>query len=47
VPHCQRQGRADAAGLRREIAEMISDDGIAMAQRDVRTWISARKDVCA
>ena len=38
------QGRADAAGLRREIAEMISDDEIAMAQRDARAWINARPE---
>jgi hypothetical protein len=41
------KGRPDAAHLRREIAEMMSDDEIALAQRDARAWISARSDVCA
>ena len=41
------KGRADAARLRREIAEIMSDDEIALAQRDARAWMSARPDVCA
>ena len=41
------KGRADAARLRREIAEMMSDEDIALAQRDARAWMNARPDVCA
>lgn len=35
------KGRADAISLRREVAEQMSDDEIAMAQREARAWISA------
>ncbi len=41
------KGRADAARLRREIAEMMSEDEIALAQREARAWINARQHVCA
>ena len=41
------KGRADAACLRREIADMMSDEEIALAQRDARAWLNARPDVCA
>jgi uncharacterized protein len=41
------KGRADAVRLRREIAETMSEDEIALAQRDARAWMSARNDVCA
>jgi hypothetical protein len=41
------KGRADAACLRREIADMMSEEEIALAQRDARAWMSARPDVCA
>ena len=34
------KGRVDAIPLRREIAEQMSEDQIAMAQREARTWIS-------
>ena len=36
------KGRADAISLRREVAELMSDIEIAIAQREARTWISAR-----
>ena len=35
------KGRVDAIALRREVAEMMSDVEIAMAQREARTWMSA------
>ncbi|MBN9039782.1 MAG: hypothetical protein BGP05_22265 [Rhizobiales bacterium 62-47] len=35
------KGRVDAISLRREVAEMMSDVEIAMAQREARAWISA------
>jgi len=41
------KGRADAALLRREIADMMSDEEIALAQREARAWLNARPDVCA
>lgn len=41
------KGRADAIGLRREIAGMMSEEEIALAQRDARAWLTARPDVRA
>ena len=41
------KGRVDAILLRREIADMMSDEEIALAQRDARAWMNARPDVCA
>jgi hypothetical protein len=41
------KGRLDATCLRREIADMMSDEEIALAQRDARAWLNARADVCA
>ena len=35
------KGRSDAISLRREVAELMSDVEIAMAQREARAWISA------
>lgn len=35
------RGRTDAAALRREIAELMSDAEIAMAQREARAWMAA------
>ena len=35
------KGRSDANRLRREIAEMMSEVEIAMAQRDARAWMTA------
>jgi TPR repeat protein len=35
------KGRADAIALRREVAAQMSDEEIARAQREARTWISA------
>jgi hypothetical protein len=35
------KGRIDAIQLRREVAEMMSEVEIAMAQREARAWISA------
>ena len=35
------KGRADAIPLRREVAALMSDIEIAMAQREARAWISA------
>jgi TPR repeat protein len=35
------KGRADANRLRREIAEMMSEVEIAMAQREARAWMTA------
>jgi uncharacterized protein len=34
------KGRVEAIALRREVAEMMSDVEIAMAQREARTWIT-------
>jgi TPR repeat protein len=34
------KGRADAIQLRREVAEMMSEVEIAMAQREARAWIT-------
>lgn len=34
------KGRNDAIALRREVAEQMSDEEIARAQREARTWIS-------
>jgi TPR repeat protein len=36
------KGRADAIALRREVAEMMSDGEIAAAQREARSWMTAR-----
>ena len=35
------KGRTDAVSLRREIAEMMSEDEIATAQREARAWMTA------
>ncbi len=35
------KGRIDAAALRREVAEMMSETDIAKAQREARAWIAA------
>ena len=35
------KGRADAIRMRREVAEMMSDVEIAMAQREARAWMTA------
>jgi hypothetical protein len=35
------KGRADAIRLRREVAEMMSEFEIAMAQREARAWMTA------
>ena len=35
------KGRSDAAAMRREIAELMSELEIAAAQREARAWISA------
>ena len=35
------KGRADAVPLRREVAELMSEVEIAMAQREARAWITA------
>ena len=35
------KGRADAIGLRREVAELMSEAEIAMAQREARAWMTA------
>jgi hypothetical protein len=35
------KGRADAIQLRREIAELMSEAEIAMAQREARAWMTA------
>ena len=35
------KGRTDAIQLRREVAEMMSDVEIAIAQREARAWITA------
>ena len=34
------KGRSDAIALRREVAEQMSDDEIARAQREARAWMS-------
>ena len=34
------KGRTDAISLRREVAEMMSEVEIAMAQREARAWIT-------
>jgi hypothetical protein len=34
------KGRVEAIQLRREVAEMMSDLEIAMAQREARTWMT-------
>jgi hypothetical protein len=36
------KGRTDAIPLRREVAEMMSEVEIAMAQREARAWMTAR-----
>ena len=35
------KGRADAIQMRREVAAMMSELEIAMAQREARTWMAA------
>ena len=35
------KGRTEAIELRREVAELMSDVEIAMAQREARAWITA------
>ncbi len=35
------KGRIDAAALRREVAEMMSETDIAKAQREARAWSAA------
>ncbi len=35
------KGRADATAMRREVAEMMSDEEIATAQREARVWMTA------
>jgi uncharacterized protein len=35
------KGRIDAVELRREVAAMMSEVEIAMAQREARTWLTA------
>lgn len=35
------KGRTDAIAYRRELAELMSADEIAVAQREARTWISS------
>jgi len=35
------KGRVDAVALRREVAEMMSDAEIALAQREARSWMTA------
>ena len=35
------KGRTDAISLRREVAEMMSEVEIAMAQREARAWMTA------
>jgi uncharacterized protein len=36
------KGRADAIRLRREVAEMMSEVEIAMAQREARAWMTTQ-----
>jgi uncharacterized protein len=38
------KGRIDAAGLRREVAELMSEAEVALAQREARAWMTARAD---
>src|SRR5712672_1701048 len=38
------KGRTDAIPLRREVAEMMSEIEIAMAQREARAWMTADQD---
>jgi hypothetical protein len=35
------KGRSDAAGMRREVAEQMSESEIAAAQREARDWMTA------
>jgi TPR repeat protein len=35
------KGRQDAAAMRREVAEMMSEAEIAAAQREARAWLTA------
>jgi len=35
------KGRVDALGMRREVAEQMSDAEIAVAQREARAWMTA------
>jgi uncharacterized protein len=35
------KGRADAISLRREVAELMSEGEIAIAQREARAWITS------
>lgn len=35
------KGRSDAAAMRREVAEQMSDAEIAAAQREARAWMTA------
>ena len=35
------KGRVDALALRREVADMMSETEIAMAQREARAWMTA------
>ena len=35
------KGRVEAIGLRREVAELMSEVEIALAQREARAWITA------
>src|SRR6202035_831396 len=37
------KGRSDAVSLRREVAEMMSEVEIAMAQREARAWMTAHR----
>ena len=37
------KGRTDAVRLRREVAEMMSEIEIAMAQREARAWMTATR----
>jgi hypothetical protein len=36
------KGRADAISMRREVAELMSGEEIAVAQREARDWMMAR-----
>lgn len=35
------KGRVDAIGLRRELAELMSESDVALAQREARAWMIA------
>lgn len=35
------KGRSDAVAMRREVAEMMSETDIALAQREARAWMTA------